>query len=85
VVLRREGAASRGRIRQRDGRWVIVDIVGKPQSGRTVPMPKAWTKVLVDSWSDAAASNTGHVFRPMNKGDQVIGPAHRLAGGLAGD
>ena len=42
-TLRRE------QIQQRDGRWVIVDIAGKRQRVRSVPMP-GWTKALIDGW-----------------------------------
>ena len=39
----------REQIQQRDGRWVIIDIAGKGQRVRTVPMP-SWTKALIDEW-----------------------------------
>src|SRR6266566_1655945 len=51
-------------IQQRDGRWAIVDIVGKGHRVRTVPMP-TWTKVLIDRWATAAALNQGRVFRAL--------------------
>jgi integrase len=44
-----------GHLQQRDARWAIVDIVGKGNRVRTVPMP-AWTKVLIDAWAGAARS-----------------------------
>ena len=34
-------------LQQREGRWVIVDIVGKGRRVRTVPVP-GWAKSLVD-------------------------------------
>src|SRR5213593_2807760 len=37
-------------IQQRDGRWCIVDLVGKHGRVRTVPMP-AWTKDAIDAWT----------------------------------
>src|SRR5215469_14990529 len=43
-------------IQQRDGRWCIVDLVGKHGRVRTVPMP-TWVKVAIDSWA-IAADNT---------------------------
>lgn len=72
--LRREEAAhlTFEHIQQRDGRWVIVDIIGKRNRVRSVPMP-AWTKVLIDVWAHAAELDAGHVLRPMNKGDKVTG------------
>ncbi|MCL5998004.1 MAG: tyrosine-type recombinase/integrase [Chloroflexi bacterium] len=73
--LRREEATNLTieHIHQRDGRWVIVDIQGKRNRVRSVPMP-AWTKVLIDAWVNAAGLSAGFVFGPMNKGDKVIGP-----------
>jgi hypothetical protein len=35
-------------IEQREGRWAIVDIVGKRDKMRTVPMP-SWAKATVDA------------------------------------
>src|SRR5580704_13514203 len=59
-------------IQQRDGRWCIVDLVGKHGRVRTVPMP-TWVKVAIDSWTLAAGLVGGYVFRPVNRGDQVCG------------
>jgi len=52
-------------IQQRDGRWAIVDLHGKGNRMRTVPMP-SWTKVAIDQWAEAAGLTTGRVFRSMN-------------------
>jgi integrase len=57
-------------IQQRDGRWCVVDLVGKHGRVRTVPMP-TWTKVAVDAWTTAAAIAAGSVFRPVNRGGQA--------------
>jgi site-specific recombinase XerD len=59
-------------IQQRDGRWCIVDLVGKHSRVRTVPVP-AWVKVAIDAWTVAADLETGHVFRPVNRGDELQG------------
>jgi len=59
-------------VQQRDGRWVIVDLVGKRGKVRSVPMP-AWCKALVDAWAHAAGIHGGRLFRPVNKGDRVAG------------
>jgi site-specific recombinase XerD len=61
-------------IQQRDGRWCIVDLVGKHGRVRTIPMP-TWVKVAIDAWTSAAALADGHVFRPVNRGDKVQGEA----------
>ena len=30
-----------------------------------------WTKVAIDAWTGPAGVASGHVFRPVNRGDQV--------------
>jgi len=72
--LRRSEVASltMGHIQQRDGRWCIVDLFGKHGRVRTVPMP-TWVKVVIDAWTVPAGVVDGHVFRPVNRGDQVAG------------
>ena len=68
-------------IQQRDGRWVIVDLVGKGKRVRTVPMP-GFAKMLIDDYVQAAAGAAmpedgalvaagwpapgARVFRPLN-------------------
>ncbi len=59
-------------IQQRDGRWCIVDLVGKHGRVRTVPMP-AWVKVAIDSWTGPTGLIDGYVFRCVNRGDDVHG------------
>ena len=59
-------------IQQRDGRWCIVDLVGKHSRVRTVPMP-TWVKVAIDAWTSACGLADGRVFRPVNRGDKVQG------------
>ena len=59
-------------IQQRDGRWVIIDMIGKRNRVRTVPLP-SWAKVAIDQWDAAAGLTVGHVFRPMNKGGKITG------------
>src|SRR5215471_3153549 len=59
-------------IQQRDGRWCIVDLVGKHGRVRTTPIP-TWVKVAIDAWTSAAAVAGGHVFRPVIRGDRVSG------------
>jgi integrase len=57
-------------IQQRDGRWCIVDLVGKHGRVRTVPMP-TWVKVAIDSWTTPAGIADGPVFRSVNRGGQT--------------
>ncbi len=59
-------------IRQREGRWVIVDLVGKGNRVRTVPMP-TWAKAAVDEWTKTAGVKSGRVFRAVNKGNRLDG------------
>ena len=59
-------------LQQRDARWVVLDLVGKRQRVRTVPMP-AWCKALVDQWARAAGIASGHVLRPLDKAGRVAG------------
>jgi site-specific recombinase XerD len=72
--LRRSEAASLtfNHIQQRDGRWVLVDLIGKRDKIRSVPMPN-WTKVAIDTWSKASGISGELVFRAVNKGDHVTG------------
>jgi site-specific recombinase XerD len=57
-------------IQQREGRWVIVDLIGKGLRVRTVPIP-AWCKALIDTWADAAGLHSGRVFRAVDKADKL--------------
>lgn len=58
-------------LQQRDGRWVIVDIVGKGRRVRTVPVP-GWAKALVDVWAAAAGLSSGLVLRRFRKGGFLV-------------
>jgi integrase len=59
-------------IRQREGRWVIVDLRGKHGRVRSIPMP-GWAKAAIDQWSASAEISAGPVFRGVNKGDNLTG------------
>jgi site-specific recombinase XerD len=59
-------------VQMRDSRWCIVDLVGKHGRVRTIPMP-TWTKNAVDAWTAEAGVTDGHLFRPINRGDQILG------------
>jgi site-specific recombinase XerD len=57
------------RVEEREGRWVIVDIKGKANRVRNVPMP-SWAKSTLDQWSIAAGIRNGKLFRAIaQKGD----------------
>ena len=59
-------------VQQREGRWVIVDLVGKHGRVRSVPIA-SWVKSALDRWTAAAEIGDGCVFRAINKGDRVTG------------
>src|SRR5665811_1319221 len=59
-------------VQQRDGRWCIVDLVGKHGRVRTIPMP-TWVKVAQDAWTAGAGVADGHVFRPVNRAGKAQG------------
>jgi len=65
-------ALTMNHIQQRDGRWVILDLVSKHKRVRTIPVP-TWVKVALDAWTDPAGVIDGHVFRPVRRGDKVQG------------
>lgn len=59
-------------IQQRDGRWVVVNLLGKGNRVRSVPIP-SWTKHAIDVWASQAGISTGRVFRSINKGGNLSG------------
>jgi site-specific recombinase XerD len=59
-------------IQQRDARWVIVDLIGKGNRVRTVPIP-SWTKAALDWWAKRADLSTGNLFRSIHKGGYITG------------
>jgi site-specific recombinase XerD len=71
-ALRREECANLTleHIQQREGRWVIVDLIGKREKVRSVPM-SAWVKVAVDGWIATAGITEGAIWQPMRKGDRI--------------
>jgi site-specific recombinase XerD len=72
--LRREEAVNLtlDHIRQREGRWVIVDLVGKRNKVRTVLMASR-IKMAIDQLTQAAGITEGCLFRRFRKGDQLDG------------
>ena len=71
--LRREECAGLRveHIGQREGRWVIVDLLGKRSKLRSVPMP-SWAKAAVDAWVLASGITEGPLFRAMRRGSNVL-------------
>jgi site-specific recombinase XerD len=70
--LRREEAADLTfeHIQQRENRWVIVDLVGKLNSMRSIPMPD-WCKAAIDQWAEAVGIKSGCIFRRIRRGDHL--------------
>lgn len=73
-ALRRSEVASLEveQLQQRDGRWVVADLIGKGGRVRTVPVP-AWVKVAIDEWLAVAGIVDGRVWRSINRGGRVWG------------
>lgn len=59
-------------MQQRDSRWCIVDLVGKQGRIRTLAMP-TWVEVAIDAWVRSAAVTEGHLFRRVDRDDQIKG------------
>jgi len=72
--LRREEAArlTLDHTRRLDGRWAIVDLMGKRSKTRSVPVP-SWAKAAIDEWTIAADIKASHVFGAINRGDKLAG------------
>jgi Phage integrase family len=61
-----------GDVQQREGRWAIVDLVGKGGHVRKVPVP-GWVKSRIDEWTQTSGIASGRVFRSINKSGVVWG------------
>lgn len=59
-------------IKQREGRWVIVDLVGKGNRVRSVVL-RSWVKVAIDQWTETANIKEGRLFRSVNRHDKLSG------------
>jgi site-specific recombinase XerC len=72
--LRREEIVSLeiAHLQQREGRWVIADLIGKRKRIRTVPIP-GWAKVAIDQWTAAAGITEGRLFRAVDKVGRMTG------------
>ena len=70
--LRRSEAAALtfNHLQQREGRCVIVDLVGKHGRIRSIPLPD-FAEVAIEQWRVASGIYSGHVFRPINRGGKL--------------
>lgn len=57
-------------LQQRDGRWAIVDIVGKRNKMRSVPID-SWVKHAVDTYLIGASIARGVLFHAARKGGKL--------------
>lgn len=74
--LRREECASLTveHLQMRDARWVIVDLVGKRNKTRSVPVD-SWVKHAIDTYTEAAGLTAGPLFLAMRRGDNLLNQA----------
>jgi site-specific recombinase XerD len=56
-----------GHLQQREGRWVLLDLQGKGNRVRTIPVP-SWAYSTVSDWLCASGVTHGHLFRSLAKG-----------------
>ncbi|MFZ1401394.1 MAG: tyrosine-type recombinase/integrase [Candidatus Promineifilaceae bacterium] len=70
-------------IQQRDGRWAIIDLVGKRGRVRSVGIPP-WVKVALDRWGQTAGRQDGRIFLALNK-DGSLADVVRTKGGTRTD
>jgi integrase len=59
-------------IQLREGRWVIVDLVGKGGRVRTVAIP-VWVKNAINVWQTVAKIEDGRLLRPLSKSGRILG------------
>ena len=66
-------------IQQRDGRWAIIDLVGKRGRVRSVGIPP-WVMVALDRWGQTAGQGDGRVFLALNKDGSLAGSVRTKGG-----
>ena len=54
-----------------DGHAVVVDLAGKGNRIRSVPMP-SWAKVAIESWAVEVPIKAGPIFLAMRKGGHIL-------------
>jgi site-specific recombinase XerD len=59
-------------MQRREGRWALVDVIGKGGHIRTIPVP-AWVKSAIDEWVTAAGIASGKLFRRVCRAGIVWG------------
>ncbi len=61
-------------LQQREGRWVLADLVGKGRRVRTVAVP-LWVKQGINAWQTTAGIEEGRLLRSIRKGGKRVGNA----------
>jgi len=71
-ALRRQELASLdlGTMQQREGRWVMVDLVGKGGRLRTIAIP-FWVRTGIEAWLADAEIKKGRLLRAVTKSGKV--------------
>jgi integrase len=59
-------------VQQCNGCWVIVDLVGKRNQIRTVPI-LSWAKAAINVWTEVASIVEGRILCSIHKGGYVSG------------
>jgi integrase len=57
-------------VQLRDERWCIVDLNGKGNRVRTIPMP-SWAKSAIDQWLKVTGFHNGLLLGTVNKADKI--------------
>lgn len=65
-------ALTMGHIQQRDGRWVIVDLIGKGNRVRTIPIP-SWAKKAIDDYLVSVDIEGDPLFVSIKKSGNKLG------------
>lgn len=66
-------------VQQRDGRWAIIDLVGKRGRVRSIGMAP-WVKVGLDRWAKAVGVAHGRLFLALNKDGSLAGSVKTKGG-----
>lgn len=68
-------------IQERDGVWLIANLVGKRNKTRSVPL-SPWVKRNIDKWSDQAGIDTGRILRAVGQNGYLTGSVRTRGGGM---
>ncbi len=66
-------------VQMRDGRWAIIDLIGKRGRIRSIGIPP-WVKESLDQWGNASGTENGRLFRALNKDGNLTGQVKTKTG-----